>query len=507
MSVAFNQIPGAGLVAPIFAFEVNSGGQFENNAHIVLQGFKQSSGTMAFSTPVYAASQEAVDQLAGSKSMLRDMFRVARANAPAQEIWIQAVDDDGLTAGTWTMTVGSVPTIGGTLTFDVAGERMTLAVAAGATAANVATAIAGAVNGYFDELTRATLPVTATAATNVVTLTAIHKGAIMGDLDIYLAPEVAGNIAPSLITVAAGTAAAGNPNLSSALAALGDQAFDGVVSPFSDATNLGRYATTMSDTSGRWAWSRQSFGHVWTVMTDTLANLVTAGLTLNDRHITVLGRIAASGDATPAWAWLAGYAARQFTWLSDGATGNVSRNMTGLAIERVRPPRDKSRWALYENRNTLLKSGISTWDVNAAGQVTVDKTITTMRLNALGQPDTSFRDVQSLYQVMYMIRQFRADFSYEHGQKALADRNPGNNAAISTPRDIKATAIRTAIELERKGVLEDADGFANRVVVVRDTDNRNRVNVLAPIDRVNALDILAVNATFYSQYPGAPAAA
>jgi hypothetical protein len=41
------------------------------------------------------------------------------------------------------------------------------------------------------------------------------------------------------------------------------------------------------------------------------------------------------------------------------------------------------------------------------------------------------------------------------------------------------------------------------MIVVRDAQNRARVNVLAPLERVSPLDILATNATVYTQLPSA----
>ena len=500
MSVSFNSIA-PGIVAPIFAFEVNSGGQFESESRILLVGHKTTAGTMAADAPVYAASQEAVDQLAGSHSILRDMYRRARANAPAAEIWIAAAPATG-TAAQWTLTVGTIPAAGGVGTLRIAGEPIVLSVAAGATSAQVATDLAAAISGYFDGLTRATLPfASATSASAVVTLTAAHAGEIFADLDLWIDTTVAGNLfTASNLTIAASVAGSGTPNLAAVLAALADDPFDTIVSPFADATNLGRYAATLSDTAGRWAWSRQVYGHAWTVKTDTAANLVTAGLALtDDRHLTMLARIASSGDATPAWGWLAAYAARQAVWLHDGANGGVSRNMTGLALELVAPPRDRSKWPAYDNRDAFLRSRLSTWRVES-GRVVVDKAVTAYKYNALGQPDTVFRDVQALYQLMYALRFFRARLAYEHGQKALADENPLGAGSISTPSDIKATFVHAYEALVMRGVLENADGFAAGLVVARNADNADRVDVKAPLDRVNPLDVIAANATLYAQF-------
>lgn len=497
-TVPFNQISG-GIVAPIFAFEVNSGGTFEAESRIVLVGHKTSAGAMSTDTPVFAASQEAVDALAGPTSILRDMYRRARANAPAEEIWIAAAPDTG-TAQTWTLTVGAIPAAGGIGVVDIAGERVQIAIAAGATASTVATDLAAAVNAHYDELTKATLPVTAAAATNVVTLTAAHKGTIFADLDIWADPSVTGNLFATALTIAAATAGAGTPDLSTLFAALGDDEWTTIVCPFSDDTNLQRARDLLGDVSGRWSWSRQSYGHLWTVKTDTAAALVTWGEALtDDRHVTGLGRIASSGDATPAWGWLASYTALQAAWLHDGASGNVSRNQTGRALVYVKAPRSRSKWPSHATRNALLKARVSTWSV-VNGVVAVDKAVTMSKKNALGQTDTTFRDVQALYQLVYALKFFRFRLSVEHGQKAIASTNPGGNAAISTPNDIRATFVHAYGALVTRGVLEDLDAFASAIRVERDADASNRVNVLAPLDRVNPLDVIAANAVLYSQF-------
>ncbi len=498
MTVPFNSIP-SGLVAPIMTFEVNSGGAVETETRIVLVGHAAADGTIDADTPVYAASQEAVDVLCGSRSMLRDMYRVARAAAPAERIDIVAVAAAGV-AGTWTVTFAAPPAAGGSGVISIAGREVSLTIPAGSTASDAATDLAAAVNGFYDDITRATLPVTAAAVAGVVTLTAVHAGAVAGDVDVWVDTTRADNTYVSIATVAAGTAGTGAPNTSAAIAAIGDDEATTVISAFGDTTNLARYRAMMSDTGGRWSWLRQVYGHVWTVQTDSVADLVTAGEAMtDDRHVTVLGRIEAAGDATPPWVWVAAYAAIQVVWLHDGVSGNVSRNMSGLPLPFVKPPRSRARWPGYENRNTLLKSRTSTWRVEA-GAVVVDKAVTLSKVNSLGQVDRTFRDVQSLYQTMAALKYFRGRAAIEHGNKALASTNPGGNPAISTPNDILATFVHAYTDLVRRGVLEDVDGFVARAKAVRNAGSETRVDILAPLDRVNPLDVVAANAVLYAQF-------
>jgi phage tail sheath gpL-like len=53
------------------------------------------------------------------------------------------------------------------------------------------------------------------------------------------------------------------------------------------------------------------------------------------------------------------------------------------------------------------------------------------------------------------------------------------------------------------GVLENSEAALVAMVVTRDSDNANRVNVSLPLDFVNPLDILAGLATAYSQFAAA----
>lgn len=493
----FNTIPG-NLVAPIITFEVNSGGQFENSSRLLLIGHKTGAGAMADNVPVVCPSTVEARRLAGIGSMLDDMVRAARANAPAQEIWIMSVPATG-TAEARTITVNSVPAAGGVGVIEIAGEPISITIAAGDTASVVAAAINAAINAYYNRFDEASLPYTSTVAAAVVTLTARHAGLTLSDIDITVPTVQGGNAFTTRLTIATTVAGAGSPDLSTGLAALGDDAFDWIVSPFSDATNIGRYKSLLSDVSGRWAWNRQIYGHVFYPLTDTIGNLTTHGLSNDDRHITTIPRPTSGSIPQPAWIWAAAMAARVVPWLADGANGNVSRNQTGLEVIGVSPPRDRTKWYDYATRDSFLRSGISTWKVDSAGRVLVDKLITTQRTTN-GVTDTTFRDVQKMGQLVYALRKFRTYLTIEHGQKAIADDNPGNVGAISTPRDIAATFMHAYIEMVQSGVLENAVQAADLLEVKRNGDNPNRVDIYAPIDTVNPLDVIAANAVVYSQF-------
>lgn len=498
MAIGFNTIPG-NIVAPIISFEVNSGGQFESQSRLVLIGHKTSAGSLALDTLAPVQTMREAVSLCGKGSMLAEMFRVARANAPAQEIWVGAATEVG-TAEIRTITVASVLAGGGVGVLQIAGRTLQVAYAAGESVGDVAAALNAAINGFQDPLTLAALPYTSSVSGAVVTLTARHKGAIFGTVDIHAPTTVAANaFAGAALTYATPTAGAGVPDLSAILAQYADDPFDWTVSPFSDDTNFGRYLTLMNDISGRWAWNRQAYGHVFTAKTATTSEMTTFGLTKDTRHVSTIPQIASGGNADTPWEFVAMEVARQVPWLSDGATGNVSRNQTGLEVIGATAPRDRSLWLNdYATRDAFLTSGISTWKVRADGAVVIDKTVTMSRTDGAGNVDTTFRDIQKIGQVMYALRRFRARLQSEHGQKAIANSNPGDLLAVTTVADIKATMVATASEMP--GVLDNIAEFADRLEVRRNADNPNRVDIFAPLDMLNPLDVIAANATIYSEY-------
>lgn len=499
MAVLFNFIPGSGLVAPGTFFEVNSGGQYESKSRAVIIGHKSSAGSLTDNTLTLCSTIEEAAALAGVGSQLYEMFRLARRAAPVQEIWIASIPVTG-TVGVWTATLTAIDAAGGTGTFEIAGRKITVAVGASEAVNTTAANLAAAINAYVDPLTRAYLPVTATVATNVVTITARHAGVTMAGLELTTDANIAGNVFAGKIAVANPTAAAGAASVSTVMAALGDEPFDWIISPFGDATNLTAAKAALSDLSGRWAWNAQLYGHYFTGNVGTTGENTTYGLAQNDRHISAVAIVA---SPTPAYEWIAQYAARQLPWLADDTNGNAARNMSDLALEDVRPPRDRTVWPNYVVRNTLNGSGMSTFKVNSVGQVVIDKCVTMQRLNVAGQPDTVFRDVQAIAQTMHALRYMRAGLSFRHANKAVADANPANLPTISTPADIKADTIALYGDLVDRGLFENKAEFARRVRVARDASNPARVNIGMDLDRVNPLDILAANATIYAQYPAA----
>lgn len=490
-----SNIPAA-LTAPIFTFDVQSGGQFQNETRMILLGHGLAGGTLAEGQISICNSRTDARVLCGAGSMLEAMFIAARRNSPAQEIWIGRVADSG-TAEIRTITIGSPPAAGGQGILLIAGEAVSVELAAGLSANALATALAAAINGYYNRLTGMSLPFTATAATNVVTLTARHKGTYASGIDIFVPILDTVNAFAGLFTFATTTPGAGTPALSNILAAMNDDPFEIIVSPFGDGTSLDTLNSFLGAVSGRWSYIQQLYGHAFYPKTDTSTNLVTFALARDTWHLTMIPRFLSGGFAEPDYIWVAAVVGRIAAWLGGGSNGDVSRNQSGLVVEGLSAPRDRGYWMDYATRDAMLKNGVSTWNVNRSGQVTIDKIITQQQTTN-GAPDTTFRDIQTVFQLTYALKKFRADLAFEHSNKAIANTNPLNLDALTTVKDIKATLFHSYKQMA--GVLENSEQALLNMVVERDADNPNRVNMRLPLDVVNPLDILAGLATVYGQF-------
>lgn len=124
-------------------------------------------------------------------------------------------------------------------------------------------------------------------------MTARHKGLCGNEIPVSLNYYGfgGGEVLPAgvQIAVATGTAGTGAPVLTGAVAAMADEPFDYIGLPFNDTASVNTLVTEMNDTSGRWSYARQLYGHVYTAKTGTLSELVTAGDQFNQQHITLAG--------------------------------------------------------------------------------------------------------------------------------------------------------------------------------------------------------------------------
>lgn len=502
MAVSFNHIP-QNLRLPLFWAEIDPSraGTFTNNRRILVAGHATTAGSMAADQVYRVGSPDQAAGLAGRGSMLHAMIKSLRLNNGFDDVWMVAVaEPSGGVAASGTIEVTAAATAAGTLALYVAGQRLQILVTAGQTAAQIATAINAAINAALD------LPVTATVAAATVTLTVRHKGVFGNGLDIranYLG-DLGSEVLPAgvAMTITETASGSGAPDVATALANLGDEEFETIVHPWTDAATLNAFDLEWSDgDDGRWGWRRQLYGHIFTAKDDSFGTLTTFGAARNGPHHTTWGMF---NSPTPTWERAAAWAGTAHRALMN----DPARPLHTLPLAGVKAPAKADRFTAAE-KNALLYDGISVAKELADGSIVIEQTITHYQTNAYGLDDNAMLKVNTLATYAYVMRSLRFAISQRYPRHKLANDGTrfGAGQAIATPNTIKAEIYAHYSQLELLGLVENAQEAMRNTIVERDLTNPDRVNVLYAPDFVNQLDVFAVVGQFRLQYPPSPAIA
>ena len=392
-------------------------------------------------------------------------------------------DAAGATKSARTVTVTGPATAAGTLALYVNGRRIATAVASGDTANEIAAAVASSVNAV------ANLPVTAAAAAAVVTLTHRHGGAAT-DLDVRVNFR-AGEAVPAGTTavVASTVAGAGDPDVGDAIDGLTDEQYNVIATAYSDDANMDALEEELQD---RWGPLTQADGQAIAAFkgaNGTQAEATTYGNGRNSLHSTVMD---AGKSPTPNYLWAATVAGAA----AASARRDPARPFQTLELEGVVAPPLGSR-RNWTERNTLLHDGISTYGVDPDGTVRIERLITTYQTRN-GEADTAYLNLNTPMTLSHIRAAFRSRMRTKYGRHKLADDgsrfDPGQ--PIMTPSLAKAEAMAWFEEMEGQGLVEGFAQFRRDLIVERNADNRDRLDILMPPDLVNQLRVVGVQIRF-----------
>jgi phage tail sheath gpL-like len=493
MTISFNNVP-ANVRVPLFYAEIDNSqaGYFSQPTRALLVGLKLSAGTATANVPVLIGKVDQARSLFGIGSMLARMVEIYRLNDPTGELWCLPVVDPAGASATGTIVFTGPATAAGTLSVYIGAQRLQVAVASADTATAIGAAVAAAINAD------TTLPVTAAAVTGTVTLTARHVGILGNDILVQMnfRGAAGGEALPAGVgaTVTAMASGTGTAVLTTAISNMGDTEFDFIITPLADTTTLDALKTLMNDSTGRWAWNRQIYGHCYSAKRDTFANLQTLGVARNDQHVTLAGF--ETTVPSTAWDYAAAYGARNAVYIAaDPARPTQTGELVGIL-----PAPGASRFLMSE-RATLLNSGIATSYVGGSA-VRVERAITTYQKNVWNQADPSYLDSETMHTLAYIIRRLRARITTKYPRHKLANDGTrfGAGQAMVTPSVIRGEIASEYAALEDLGIAENAAAFAANLIVERNASDPNRLDVLLPPDLVNQLRVFAVLAQFRLQY-------
>lgn len=418
-------------------------------------GQKLAGGSATPDTPVLAYGQDQVNGLAGVNSMLALMYAAYRKQDGFGECWILPVSDNGAgVAATGSIAITGPATAAGTIMLYLGGVPVPVGVNNGDTATAIATAMAAAINSASVQM-----PITATPSTSTVTLACDHKGLAMNDIDIranYYGAANGEQLPPGVsLVITAMSGGATNPSLTTALANCGEQPFDFIAFPYTDATSMTSIESFLNDQTGRWSAIEMLYGHAFTAYRGTVSARGTFGNGRNSQHVSCLGYY---DSPTPVWLEAADWAGVHASRIRV----NPALGVTDQQLNMLAPPvqsRDTPG-----SRDVLLYDGMSTMIVDAANVCRIDRSVTMYQTNPSGQIDDSYLNTNILFQGAYAARYIKAQLTSQFiasGKILVDDGTPiPPGAPATTPSIIFQSVVAIYAYLASVFVVQDVATFA-----------------------------------------------
>lgn len=461
-NIAFDLIP-ASIRKPGKYFEFNTKLAVRtlpnNQQKTLIVGQRLAAGTVAANTVVEVFSDADAASYFGRGSIAHLMVRAALKANPYLTLSVIAMDDGAGAAATNTVTVTGTATASGVLTVGVGDQQVQIAIAA----ADVNTAIAAALKAQFDK--QPDLPVTATVATNVVTMTARNKGTLGNALRVSSSSTAAG------VTVANTTPASGtlDPTMATALAVVFASGHHIVVSAWNDQTNLTALRTHLDNVSGPLE-QRGAIGvyaHVGSLATaTTLAGQINSG-----RITGLLLPTAYESSYEVAAAYAAVIASEE----------DPARPLNTLALTDVLANPLANRLSRTEQESALY-NGVTPTEVGPGDKVQIVRAVTTYTLDAQSVPDISLLDLTTIRTLDYVRKAVRERISLRFPREKLSSR---------TADKVRSEILDVLYKLEELEIVEAVADNAAGVLVERDSQDPNRLDAKIPCDVVNGLHIFA----------------
>lgn len=478
MAISFDNIP-ATLRNPGTYIEFNNelAGASSTMFKVAITGQRLATGTQAAGIPVRVTDPTQATALFGQGSMLAGQCAAFLNANTDTEMWAIALDDNASgAAAAGSITVATAPIGAGTVALYVGGTRLSVGVSVGDSVATVASSIAAQINAALD------LPVTASAADAVVTVTARHKGEVFNGLDLrasFYDEAMPSGLTLSFANLSGG---AGNPDVSVALDAMGDEWFNWMVCPFTDTANLVALETELGDRFGP---MRQIGCRAFVAFAGTHGETGTFGSKRNSPHVSCM---ATGTSPTPTYLVSAINAAVSAKALAI----DPARPLQTLVLKGMLAPSRHQRWSQSE-RNLLLFDGVSTFTVGSDGTCRIERQITMYQNNASGLSDASYLDIctpETLERIRYEQRLMISQH-YPRHKLASDGTQYGAGQAIVTPQIIRGQLLSLYRSMEQKGWVEDFDTYTEKLIVERDADDANRLNWRDTPNLVNQLRVSA----------------
>ena len=422
-------------------------------------------------TALFGAGSVGADMVTAFKAANRtsDVYAIALPDADVGQAATGSFAFSGSGSGPIALYIGDV--------------RVRISATSTSTPASLAAAAVAAINA------QVSLPVTATAATDKVALTARHKGEVGNSILLSVARRN-DEVLPSglTVTIEPMTGGTGNPDVQELLDVITNEWFTDIACAWSDAANQAALAT---DLATRFKAMGKKDGHAYIGATGTFGEMTAKGAVTNSPHISLIG---GKRLATAPWQWAAGLCGLATFHL----TNDPARQLRSLVMTGIMAPATEDLFT-EEEQNLLLGSGVSTFNVLPDGTVTLDRIVTTYKVSNLNVTDRAWLDImvpKTLTRVRY---DWSAYVTLLYPRHKLADDDSAAAAhsdAVVTPKRMLASWAARCSLYERNAWIEDTKRTIEESSFTRSKDDRNRLEGNQQIVIIGNLMVLAAALEF-----------
>jgi len=448
-TIAFDFIDPNALV-PKVSIEIfaASGGTGVPTFKAVILGQKLAAGTFATDTPIRVFNVDEVKAGAGLGSMLLAMYQKFNKKNPSIETYVIALDDDGASvAATSSFPITGPATADGVLDVLIAGRRYRVGVTSGDTATVIGDALVAELVADTESL------VAGINTTGTVALTAKNKGEAGNSYSVFV-NYFGGNL-PAGVGVTANPFASGaaNPDLSTAIANIGDTWYNWFVDPYNDSANDIALAAHL-DT--QWQPPLQQGGRAFKAFRGTTGQAAAYFATINSIHFSVMDTALAP---EPTFIWAADNAGQATRKLAI----NPQLPLTNSPLA-VLPPLPADVRTEVE-RNVILVDGGATYKVLADRSVVIERQTTSNRLNDGGFNDRNYLDIQTP-ETLERVRLRERVAITPKLESSLAAELPRDSEGlrIETPETVASTLIAEYLAMIDLGWVTDLAGYKTDLV-------------------------------------------
>ena len=449
-------------------------------------------GAASYNIPVAIGSDAVGQQQFGTGSMLSRMITTFLQGNTTQQLWCLPIPKPTAgTKATGSIKIATPPTSSGVLYEYIAGQQVAVTVYSTDTPASVATNLTAAINALN------TLPVKAVvdgSDPTKVDLTCRWHGLTGNDitlctnyLGLFGGEQLPAGLTLTTTPMSGGT---GNPDFTAAIAAIQSKQFYHFGIPYTDTGSMQIWNAELGfGPTGRWNYTRQQYGWMYTYNRNDYSDALTFGLAQNSPVISMMALEPTA--PTPVWEWTAGYCAQASAALLD----DPARPLQTLEIPGCLPATVDQRFSQAE-LNNLCNSGYAIQGVAPDGNPMILREQLQYQFNQYGQADTAFALVTILSNLAELLSRLKQAITSNFPRHKLAPDGTafGPGQAIVTPKIIKGVLVACARRAEYDGLMSNVSFFIKNLIVEIDDNDPNRVNVLWPpqlMGQLRSFDVLA----------------